>query len=61
MDVENRKVDELGASLVRDLRDLARQCLLTRLRGDRDDLAGLDVRAEADDQVREGFGVPRVS
>ena len=53
MDVEHVQVDELGAGLVGGLRDRARERLLPGLGAEAHDLTGLDVRAEADDQLGE--------
>ena len=51
--VEPLDVDELRAAPVGALRDRADHVLLAGLAGDRDHLAGLDVGAEADDDVGE--------
>ena len=51
MDVEHGQVDELGAGLVRRLRDRARERLLSGFGAEAHDLTGLDVGAEADDQL----------
>jgi hypothetical protein len=51
--VEDDNVDPARTALVRGTRDLAGDRLLTGVRRDADDLPGLDVRPEADDQVRE--------
>ena len=48
-----RHVDELRATLVGNSRDRPRQVLLTQLGRDHDDLSGLHVRAELDDQPGE--------
>ena len=47
---------KLGATLVGGARDLARQLLLADVARDADELARLDVGAEADDQVGEASG-----
>jgi hypothetical protein len=51
--IEDRDVDPARAALVRRARHLARQRLLADVGRDTHDLAGLDVRAVADDQVGE--------
>ena len=51
--VEPLHVDELGAAAVRALRDRPDEVLLAGLAGDGDDLAGLHVGSEADDDVGE--------
>ena len=53
---KHQDVDPARAALVGGARDLARQLLLARVRRDADDLARLDVRAVADDQVGEAAG-----
>jgi hypothetical protein len=51
--VEDEDVHPARFPLVCRTRDLARERLLPGVRRDADDLPGLDVRAETDDQVRE--------
>ncbi len=51
--VERDHVYPAGAALVRGARDLPRQHLFARVGRDPHDLARLDVRAEADDEVGE--------
>ena len=51
--VEDGEVDVPGTPFVGDLGDGAGQRLLARLGADGDDLIGLDVGAEADDQLGE--------
>jgi hypothetical protein len=51
--VEPLHVDELGTAAVRALRDRPDEVLLAGLAGDGDDLAGLHVGSEADDDVGE--------
>jgi hypothetical protein len=51
--VEVEDVDPARASLVRRPGDLTGQCLLPDVARHADDLAGLDIRAEADDEVGE--------
>jgi hypothetical protein len=54
IEVEDRQVDVLGPLLVGDLGHRASQRLLARLGAERDDLARLDVGAEADNQLGQG-------
>jgi hypothetical protein len=53
--VEDRDVDELRSRAVGRVGDGARELELGRLAGDRDDLPGLDVRREADDEICEAL------
>ena len=53
MHVEVSDVDELRPMAVRARRDLAREVLLAGFGAHGHDLAGLDVRAETDDEVRQ--------